>query len=236
MPFVLEYTTIGILQSPSITAIEQSSLMEIGIIGAGVIGLTTALVLSEAGHKVTILARAGAGILPHPDGKGHDLQTETFIYFWALAHRDSTSGVQVVNVTEYYDDRPDDSTIWYKTLVPNCRQLHASELRAIAKIGFKYQSMTANLKYLLPWITKRLEKRQVRFIRKEVSSIPEARSILKSELIVNATALGALHVANDQNVHPVRGQIMHVRSDAQDMVLFQRCITLIRFHVCIQVE
>lgn len=31
--------------------------MEIGVIGAGVIGLTSALVLAEAGHKVTVLAR-----------------------------------------------------------------------------------------------------------------------------------------------------------------------------------
>ena len=126
-----------------------------------------------------------------------------------------------MNVTEYYDDRPDDSTIWYKTLVPKYRQLQASELPASAKIGFKYQSMTVNPQYFLPWIAQRLEERRVRFIRKEVSSILEARSILQSELIVNATALGAFHLANDQNVHPVRGQIMHVRSDAQDIVLFQ---------------
>ena len=39
--------------------------------------------------------RAGAGILPYPDSAGHDLQAETFKYYWALAHRDPTSGVQV---------------------------------------------------------------------------------------------------------------------------------------------
>lgn len=39
--------------------------------------------------------RAGAGILPHPDSEGHELQAESFKYYWALAHRDPTSGVQV---------------------------------------------------------------------------------------------------------------------------------------------
>jgi hypothetical protein len=39
--------------------------------------------------------RAGAGILPYPETKGHDLQINTFKYYWALAHRDPTSGVQV---------------------------------------------------------------------------------------------------------------------------------------------
>lgn len=41
------------------------------------------------------MSRAGAALLPHPDAKGHSLMVETFKYFWALAHRDPTSGVQV---------------------------------------------------------------------------------------------------------------------------------------------
>ncbi|CAJ0550034.1 Ff.00g099640.m01.CDS01 [Fusarium sp. VM40] len=88
--------------------------MEVGIIGSGIIGLTSALALIEAGYPVTIIARdlpgddssqqwaspcvvqrTGAGILPHPDYKGHDLQTESFELYWALAHRDPTNGVQI---------------------------------------------------------------------------------------------------------------------------------------------
>lgn len=41
------------------------------------------------------MSRAGVSIFPHPDVGGHSLQTENFKYFWALAHRDPTSGVQV---------------------------------------------------------------------------------------------------------------------------------------------
>lgn len=40
-------------------------------------------------------SRAGAGILPYPESEGHDLQINTFKYYWALAHRDPTTGVQV---------------------------------------------------------------------------------------------------------------------------------------------
>lgn len=41
--------------------------------------------------------RAGAGIYLHPDAdaEGQFLQTESFKYYWALAHTDPTSGVQV---------------------------------------------------------------------------------------------------------------------------------------------
>lgn len=41
------------------------------------------------------LHRAGVSIYPHPDAGGHSLQAENFKYFWALAYRDPTSGVQV---------------------------------------------------------------------------------------------------------------------------------------------
>ncbi|KAF5261680.1 hypothetical protein FOXYS1_7629 [Fusarium oxysporum] len=210
--------------------------MEVGIIGSGIIGLTSALALVEAGYSVTIVARdlpgddssqqwaspwAGAGILPHPDYKGHDLQTESFKFYWALAHRDPTSGVQVVDVTEYYDDRDDDSTIWYKRMAPKYRRLPSKDLPANAKIGFKYQSMTVNPAVFLPWIKAVLDKKGVRFIRTEVKTIEEARSILQIKRIVNASGLGAFHLVNDNKVVAVRGQTMLVESDSQEMVMFQ---------------
>ncbi|KAL5590387.1 hypothetical protein FOBRF1_013944 [Fusarium oxysporum] len=210
--------------------------MEVGIIGCGIIGLTSALALVEAGYSVTIVARdlpgddssqqwaspwAGAGILPHPDYKGHDLQTESFKFYWALAHRDPTSGVQVVDVTEYYDDREDDSTIWYRRMAPKYRRLPSKDLPANAKMGFKYQSMTVNPPVFLPWIKAVLDKKAVRFIRAEVKSVEEARSILQIKRIVNASGLGAFHLANDNEVVAVRGQTMLVESDSHEMVMFQ---------------
>ncbi|KAI1033884.1 hypothetical protein LB503_011061 [Fusarium chuoi] len=211
--------------------------MEVGIIGSGIIGLTSALALVDAGYSVTIVARdlpgddssqqwaspwAGAGILPHPDYKGHDLQTETFKFYWALAHRDPTSGVQqALDVTEYYDDRDDDSTIWYKKMAPKYRRLPSKDLPATAKIGFKYQSMTVNPAVFLPWIKAVLDRKGVRFIRAEVKSIEEARPILGTKIIVNASGLGAFHLANDKNVVAVRGQTMLVESDSHEMVMFQ---------------
>ncbi|CAH0004293.1 unnamed protein product [Clonostachys byssicola] len=210
--------------------------MEIGIIGSGVIGLTSALALVKDGFNVTIVARdlpgddgsqqwaspwAGAGILPYPESKGHDLQTETFKFYRALAHRDPTSGVQVVDVTEYYDGRNDDSTIWYKRMVPKYRLLPSKNLPANAKIGFKYQSMTVNPAVFLPWIKRLLDKKGVHFIRAEVKSLAEARSILKTPVIINASGLGAFDLAGDDKVIAVRGQTMLVESDSHEMVMFQ---------------
>ncbi|KAK5787830.1 hypothetical protein VI817_010327 [Penicillium citrinum] len=209
--------------------------MEVGIIGSGIIGLLSALTLTDAGYKVTIIARdlpgddsqdwaspwAGVSIFPHPDVGGHSLQTENFKYFWALAHRDPTSGVQVVKATEYYDDRDDDSSIWYKTMVPRYRLIPREKLPSGAKIGFTYTSMTINPEYLLSWIQKQLEARGVRFIRKTLSSIDEAKRITGAKFIVHASGLGAYELANDKAVEGIRGQTMFVKTDFEELKMHQ---------------
>ncbi|CAG8307989.1 unnamed protein product [Penicillium salamii] len=209
--------------------------MEVGIIGSGIIGLLSALTLTDAGYKVSIVARdlpgdesqdwaspwAGVSIYPHPDVGGHDLQTENFKYFWALAHRDPTSGVQVVKATEYYDDREDDTSIWYKTMVPRYRRIPKDKLIDGAQMGFTYTSMTINPHFLLPWIQKQLKARGVRFIRKTLGSIDEARKITGAKVIVHASGLGALTLANDKNVEAIRGQTMFVTTDFDELKMYQ---------------
>lgn len=61
----------------------------------------------------------------------------------------------------------------------------------------------------------------VRFYQAEVKSIDEARSILETQVIVNASGLGALDIAADKAVVPVRGQTLHVKSNSHEIVMFQ---------------
>ncbi|KAF9887309.1 hypothetical protein FE257_010304 [Aspergillus nanangensis] len=209
--------------------------MDVAIIGSGIIGLMSALTLTDAGFKVTIIARdlpgdenqdwaspwAGAAIFPHPDVKGRDLQAATFRYFWSLAHRDPTSGVQVLDTTEFYDDRDNDSTIWYKELVPQYRRIPTEDLPRNAKLGFRFKSMTVNPAEFLPWIQKELVGRDVRFVRQTVQSIEAARDIAKCNIIVNATGLGAGDLVGDHSVIPVRGQTMFVNADFNELMMWQ---------------
>lgn len=81
--------------------------------------------------------------------------------------------------------------------------------------------MTINPHFLLPWIQKQLEARGVRFIRRTLDSIDEARKILNSKLIVNASGLGALTLANDSNVEAVRGQTMFITTDFEELKMHQ---------------
>lgn len=127
----------------------------------------------------------------------------------------------MVNVTEYYDDRSDDSTIWYKQVVPKYRRLPSEDLPPGAEVGFTYQSMTVNPEVFLPWIKTRLDEKGVHFIQREVPSISEAQSILRTSLIVNASGMGARDLASDRGSFPVRGQIMLIEGSSDEMVIFQ---------------
>ncbi|KAE8359616.1 nucleotide-binding domain-containing protein [Aspergillus caelatus] len=190
----------------------------VGIIGSGIIGLLSALTLTDAGYRVAIVARdlpgdesqdwaspwAGVSIFPHPDVGGHSLQTENFKYFWALAHRDPTSGVQVIKATEHYDDREDDSSIWYKTVVPHYRVIPKEKGP-----------------FLLPWIQAQLKARGITFIRKTLRSIQEAKKITGAEYIVHASGLGAYILAGDKNVEAIRGQTMFVKTDFNELKMHQ---------------
>ncbi|KAL4963461.1 FAD-dependent oxidoreductase [Aspergillus stella-maris] len=209
--------------------------MDVTIIGSGVIGLLSALVLTDARYRVTIIARdlpgdenqnwaspwAGAGFLPHPETKDQSLPTESFKYYWALAHRDPTSGVQVLKATEYFDDRSDDSSIWYKNIVPGYRRLGEDKLYPNAKIGFSYQTVAINPSVFLIWVKKGLEKRGVRFIRREVKSFAEATKMVKTDVLVNATGLGAKELAGDNDVVPIRGQTIFMKTDFDEIAIFQ---------------
>lgn len=81
--------------------------------------------------------------------------------------------------------------------------------------------MTVNPAVFLPWTKILLEREGVKFIRAEIESINHARSLLKTEIIVNASGLGARVLANDEKVVAVRGQTMLVESDSHEMVMFQ---------------
>jgi D-amino-acid oxidase len=81
--------------------------------------------------------------------------------------------------------------------------------------------MTINPARFLPWLKKELEQRGVRFIRQELDSLDTARQITNCKIIVNASGLGALHLAGDKDVIPVRGQTMFVKTDIDFLRMWQ---------------
>jgi len=147
------------------------------------------------------------------------MQKICFHFYWKLAHQDPSSGVKVYPMNEYFEDEKDDSKIWYKTLVPDYRVIPAEKLPPGVTLGLKYTALAMNPLILLPWLKKKLELKNVKFVRATVNSIDEAREITKSKIIVNASGVGAKTLATDEAVRPVRGQTMFVKTDFEEMVM-----------------
>jgi D-amino-acid oxidase len=147
------------------------------------------------------------------------MQKTCFNFYWDLAHQDPSSGVKIYPMTEYFDDQIDDSDIWYKTLMPDYRVIAKSELPQGVSMGVKYTALAMNPLLLLPWLKKKLEEKGVKFIRKEVNSLHEARKIANAKIIVNASGVGAKELASDDAVVPVRGQTMFVKTDFNQLFM-----------------
>lgn len=129
--------------------------------------------------------------------------------------------MQVVKTTEYYDDRENDSTVWYKHFVPYYRRIPDKDLPKNAKLGFHYKTTTVNPEKLLPWLKKKLETRGVRFVQQTVKRIEDVKNATGCKIIINASGLGAYDLASDNAVVPARGQTMFVKSDFNELKIWQ---------------
>lgn len=137
---------------------------------------------------------------------------------YATHAADSTT---TILIKEYYDDRDDESSIWYKDLFPDFESLPKNALPPLSRIGFKYTGQVVNPTFFLPWLSSELTRRGVRFIRRTIESLHQARVLLGTPVIVNASGLGAAELAQDEKVYAVRGQTMFVKSSFNHVVLFQ---------------
>ncbi|CAG9978500.1 unnamed protein product [Clonostachys byssicola] len=204
---------------------------DVGVVGAGVMGLAASLLLVEAGYRVTVVAQhlagdltpnwtspwAGALLAPHPDAGFPDIQ-ETSLKRWHKLRRECRdAGVEEREIHEYYDNRKDLSSIWYKRIYPDLTAIPTEDLVFGAQIGFKYRGLIVDPNAFLPWLMRLLKEKGVKFIQRRISSLDELKSITGASILVNASGLGARELANDEKVHAVRGQTMFVPCDSRNM-------------------
>ncbi len=191
--------------------IEDFENADVGVIGAGVIGLTIAVRLVEAGHAVVVVtdklprhttsAAAGAmlGIsgTPPDDPAAHWTDIATPI-FDQLAD-DPTSGVHRVHgrvVTNFADQAPP----WAKTL-PDFRALPAEEHRGF-RSGIGVTLPFADMPTYLGHLHARLTAGGGRLAIGHVTALTD---LAGGPPLVNATGTGARQLCSDTALTAVRG-------------------------------
>jgi glycine/D-amino acid oxidase-like deaminating enzyme len=159
------------------------------------------------------------------------MQIASFKFYHGLAKSQPSSetGVKLYPATEYFDAKSsrsatrDSSNAFIRDLMPDFEEIPEADLPRGTGVtsGIRYTSLAINPTYFLPWLQKQLEAKGVRFIRKEVENLSAARSLSarRPEIIINASGLGAKVLAGDDEVMPVRGQTMFIKSDYEKLMI-----------------
>ncbi|KAH7013333.1 hypothetical protein EDB80DRAFT_749112 [Ilyonectria destructans] len=201
------------------------------ILGAGVVGLTTALELKqrEPLAKIAILAReipgdaaptyaspwAGANWVSSATDNGPQEEWDriTCLMFKQLSQNHTEYGIKKMHLKSIYNDdiskvnilSEHTGKVWYDSLVGGIRHLEHRQLPEGAIFRFKISTFVINVQKYLPWY-ETLPLGGLRAITDDISDIPKRFPSVSA--IFNCTGLGAFSLGRveDTNVYPAKGQ------------------------------
>jgi len=189
------------------------------VVGAGVVGLTCAVRLLEAGHRVDVVARdlplettsavAAALWYPYralPQDRVTAWGRTSYDVFATLAG-DERTGVRMLTGTEVLREHEPDP--WWRGAVPSLDRETA--LPPGYADGWTFVSPIVDMPVFLRWLVARVEELGGTLTRMNLSALPAGGG-----LVVNATGLGARHFGADPAVYPVRGQVVVVEQVGLD--------------------
>jgi D-amino-acid oxidase len=194
---------------------------EIVVVGGGVVGLTTAVVLAEGGRRVRVWTRdvaeattsAVAGALWWP----YRIEPVERVRAWALrslevyeelAARPGPTGVRMVEGV-LGETRLDEVTGWLAEQVPGLRAATPGEY---AGPGVRARLPLVDMPVHLAWLRERFVAAGGVVEARAVSSFAEA----DAPVVVNCTGLAARELVPDPSVRPVRGQLVVVANPGID--------------------
>ena len=182
------------------------------VVGAGVVGLTCAVRLLEAGHRVDVVARdlplettsavAAALWYPYralPKDRVLSWSRTSYAVFDALADTDPECGVRMLPGTEVLREPHGDP--WWREAVPGVELTRG--VPAGWTDGWSFTTPVADMHVYLGWLAGRVEDLGGTITRLNLSALP-------SGPVVNCSGLGARLLASDRTVVPVRGQVAYV--------------------------
>jgi D-amino-acid oxidase len=189
------------------------------VVGAGVIGLSCAVRLLQAGHAVDVVARdlplettsAVAAALWYPY-RAHPVERVTAWSRATYTELQSLSAVEVTGVrmlsgTELHRARAPDP--WWRDAVPTLTRVSAVGPPFLD--GWSFVAPVVEMPAYLRWLVDRVEELGGTMTRMALSALPD-----RAEVVVNATGLGARRMADDPAMTPVRGQVLRVEQVGLD--------------------
>ena len=199
------------------------------VIGAGVTGLTTAILLAEAGRQVRIrtaepplaTTSAVAGALLGPIIDDEDPRVNRWLVagdaMFRLLAADPATGIRVATgrlVSRWGGGLPP-----WAPAIPGFAECVGDDLPAGFGTGFVVQLPIADMRRYLGYLEVRLRAAGGRIDVDPVRSLAEAAD--SAPVVVNCTGSYAGRLTPDDDLHPVRGQHVIVRNPGLDEFLFE---------------
>ncbi|HEX2361223.1 MAG TPA: FAD-dependent oxidoreductase [Jiangellaceae bacterium] len=201
--------------------------MDVAVVGCGVIGLTTAVRLQEAGLTVRIVARdlplettsnvAAAIWYPYrayPQNRVLEWGRQTITVFEELAATQST-GIRMREVKELF--RIGVANPWWMRAVRHVRHCDAAELPAGFVDCFVFTTPVIEMPIYLSYLLRRFQAGGGVIEQRAVGMLAEVAS--GERVIVHCTGVGAKDLVPDTSVTPIRGQVVCVDNPGIDQVL-----------------
>jgi D-amino-acid oxidase len=196
--------------------------MRVTVLGAGVIGLTTAVSLLDAGCEVRVVTAApvqgttsylaAAMWFPThvgPPGKVADWGRRTLEVLAGQA-RDRVPGVHMRESLALYREPP--GVVSWAAAVGAVRAAVGAELPPGYEHGLRFAVPLVEMPLYLPWLEGQVRERGGDVVMDRVGSLGSLAGF-----VVNCSGLGARELAGDLSVYPVRGQIVRVTNPGLDM-------------------
>lgn len=201
-------------------------MADVIVIGCGVVGLTTAVRLREAGLSVRVLTAAmpsettssvAAAIWypykAYPEDRVLEWGRRTFEIFAGLAEDEATGVVMREGIELFGVPSPEP---WWASAVPGVRRCERDELPGGRADGYVFTVPVIEMPVYLDYLLERFAG---------AGGIVEQRTILSPEeiegsrVIVNCAGLGARDLVDDASMTPIRGQIVRVRNPGVERFL-----------------
>lgn len=197
--------------------------MRITVAGAGVSGLTCAVVLQRAGHEVNVVAErpgleatsgaAGAIWLPvriAAGGREFGWAMRSYRVLREIAERHVDAGVDVLTAFEV---ETDEGRPWWGDAVDGLHQIDVTNVYPVAHTAWAFEAPRVEPALYIPWLESQLQH-PVDFRR--IHSL----DALEGDAVINCTGLGARSLCHDASLTGVFGQTVIVAPGTLPMATF----------------
>ncbi|XP_068608373.1 D-aspartate oxidase [Brachionichthys hirsutus] len=212
--------------------------VRVAVVGAGVIGSSTAVCIAEALPmcSVTLVADkfspdttsdVAAGIFFPTEFPDVPLERQrrwvmdSFDHLSAIAQSEhaADAGVMLLSGWQIFKEVPANKKPFWSNHVMSFRFMTEAELKRFQgyKFGQAVTTLLCECSSYLPWMEDRFRKAGGVVESKKISSLEE----LNYDIIVNCVGLGSKTLVGDDEVYPIRGQILKV--EAPWLKHFIRC-------------